>query len=261
MSAQHQSLIAANWKLNGSSDSLAIWWQHIAKTQVTLKSECTLLPPFTLLPVVATLSSQHVTADNLSWGAQNISDQTSGAYTGEVSAQHLLECSCRYVLIGHSERRQYYAEDDKQIARRFLHAQLSGLIPILCLGETLEQRQAGVTENIIESQLTTVLDYVASEGGALNLLKQQTVLAYEPLWAIGSGKACDPDEIKQVHYFLRNLWQRLGHGIDNIRIIYGGSVNVDNASSLAAEEEINGVLVGGASLDAEQFASICRCFG
>ena len=208
-----------------------------------------LCPPFVLLDVVAGL----VEDSPVLLGAQNLARESAGAYTGEVAAEMLLEAGCRIVLVGHSERRQYYGETDWLVADKTARALEAGITPIICLGETLEEREAGATEPVVARQLDAVVEKCG--GPALG----DCVLAYEPVWAIGTGRTATPEEADAVHGFLR---QRVAENdarvAAELRILYGGSVKSANASELFAMPDIDGGLIGGASLVAEEFIEICR---
>lgn len=186
-------------------------------------------------------------------GAQTLSEYSSGAYTGEVSAAMLLELGCALVLVGHSERRVIFGESDAQVAAKFEAAQRSGLVPVLCLGETLAEREAGVTESVVARQLKAVVDRVGVENLA------RAVVAYEPVWAIGTGVTATPAQAQDVHAAIRQMVAGLGARVANeLRILYGGSVKPQNASELFGQADIDGGLIGGASLVAEEFLAICR---
>ena len=208
-----------------------------------------LCPPYVLLGLVAELLGD----SEVMLGAQNVAREAAGAYTGEVTAEMLLEAGCRVVLVGHSERRQYYAETDEMVADKAARAMEAGLMPVICLGETLEEREKGATESVVARQL----DAVTAKCGAAALA--DCVLAYEPVWAIGTGRTATPAEANAVHEFLR----RKVAGSDSqvaggLRILYGGSVKSANASELFAMPDIDGGLIGGASLVAEEFIKICQ---
>jgi len=182
-------------------------------------------------------------------GAQNVSQFEQGAYTGDVSASMLAEMGCRYVLVGHSERRACFGETSGQVAAKFVAAQSKGLIPILCLGESLAERQAGRTLEVIAEQLDAVV-----EAAGLDAVSS-AVVAYEPVWAIGTGEVANPAQAQEILAFIR---ARLGEKADTVRLLYGGSVNAENATQLFEQQDIDGALVGGASLLAEQFIAICQ---
>jgi len=186
-------------------------------------------------------------------GGQDCSHQPSGAFTGEVSADMLSDIGCRWVILGHSERRQYHHESSELVARKFAAAQHAGLVPVLCVGETLEQREAGQTEAVIASQLAPVLELVGAAGFA------KAVVAYEPVWAIGTGRTATKEQAQQVHAFIRGEVARFDARIaDSLPIVYGGSVKPDNAGELFAQPDVDGGLVGGASLVAADFLAIAR---
>src|SRR2546423_6483397 len=199
-------------------------------------AECALCPPFPYLEQV----SARLRGTPMALGAQNASEHAQGAYTGEVSAAMLKEFGCRYAIVGHSERRQHYGESDAQVAAKFAAAQSAGIVPILCVGETLQEREAGKTEEVVARQL----DAIANFGNA--------VLAYEPVWAIGTGRNATPEQAQAVHEFLR---RRLSA---DVRILYGGSVKAQNAAALFAMPDVDGGLIGGASLVAKDFIEIVR---
>ena len=211
--------------------------------------EVVLLPPFVLIPQVSEALAGSVVLP----GAQNVGVATEGAYTGEVSAGMLREFGCRYALAGHSERRQLFGETDDLVARRAAQALRADLRPIVCLGESLAERDAGRTEAVVLGQLEEVL--AASAGSDL----AQIVLAYEPVWAIGTGRSASPEQAQAVHACLRGRLREVdARAADYVRIIYGGSVKPDNAAALLAKPDIDGGLIGGASLEAADFLAICR---
>lgn len=190
---------------------------------------------------------------SIAWGAQNLSEQAKGAYTGEVSAAMLLEFGCTYVIVGHSERRSLYGESDALVASKYMAAQAAGLKPILCVGESLDERESGITEAVVARQL----DAVINAAGIASLTN--AVLAYEPVWAIGTGKTASPEQAQAVHAFIRNKIAALDPAVaDQLVIQYGGSVKAANASELMVQPDIDGGLIGGASLVAEEFVAICR---
>jgi triosephosphate isomerase len=201
--------------------------------------EVAVCPPYVYLQQV----SERLAGTSITFGAQNVSEHAQGAYTGEVSAAMLLEFGCRYAIVGHSERRQLFGESDAQVAAKFAAAQAGGLTPILCVGETLAEREAGRTEQVVARQLDAVLNQSNFN---------QAVLAYEPVWAIGTGRNATPQQAQAVHAFLR---ARLS---PDVRILYGGSVKAQNAAALFAMPDIDGGLIGGASLVAQEFIEIVR---
>jgi triosephosphate isomerase len=223
-------LVAGNWKMHGSRASIAALLDELVKAN---PPGCAVCPPFPFLAQVA----ERLRGSRVAWGAQNASEHAQGAYTGEVSAAMLAEFGCRYVIVGHSERRHVYGETDAQVAAKFKAARAAGLTPILCVGETLEERDAGRTESVVARQL----DAVQFEAG---------VLAYEPVWAIGTGRNATPEQAQEVHAFLR---KRVA---PETAIIYGGSVKPQNAAALFAMPDVDGGLIGGASLVARDFLAI-----
>ena len=222
--------------------------QHAALREQTL----IIFPPMLFLQHMQTALS----SDRLQLGAQNISVQGGeGAFTGEISAQMLSDIACRHVLVGHSERRAYYGEDNAVVAQKFLQAKNSGLRPTLCVGETLAQYESGATEAVIFAQLDAVM---ALEGGVQQLM--DAVVAYEPVWAIGTGKTASPEQAQQVHAAIRTYIGKQDENVaKTLPILYGGSVKVDNARQLLAMADIDGVLVGGASLNVDSFLGIALC--
>jgi triosephosphate isomerase len=204
-------------------------------------------PPYVYIPQVAsTLAGTPV-----SYGAQDVSDQASGAYTGEVSPGMLMDMGCTYAIVGHSERRSIYAESDEFTASKFAAARKAGLVPILCVGELLEEREQGITQQVVERQLDAVinLEGIAAIGSA--------VIAYEPVWAIGTGKTATPDQAQEVHAFIRSKLAGLDAAVAaGVRILYGGSMNPGNAAELLAMADIDGGLIGGASLKPDDFLAI-----
>ncbi len=241
-------LIAGNWKMNGSLQSVIDLVEGI-KAGDHGKAELAVCPPAVFLLKVGGMLAD----SDIALGAQNVCDQAAGAYTGEVSAAMLLECGCRYAIVGHSERRSLYSETDALVAARFAMAVESGLTPILCVGETLEQREQGVTESVVATQLDAVIDVAGVEG------LQRCVIAYEPVWAIGTGQVATPEQAQAVQAFIR---QRLAqHDADmaqRVQILYGGSMNPSNAAELLAQTDIDGGLIGGASLKAADFLAIAQ---
>ncbi|MCC5809929.1 MAG: triose-phosphate isomerase [Ectothiorhodospiraceae bacterium] len=245
-----RALVAGNWKMHGSREQAR---RLITETVDGLPADCAaevvVLPPFVLLPVAAGV----LEGSRVGLGAQNVCDADEGAYTGEVSAAMLRETGCRYALVGHSERRALYGEDDALVARRAAAALRGGLSPIVCLGETLEQRERDLTAEVVLSQL----DAVVAELGMVGLAR--CVLAYEPVWAIGTGRSASPEQAQDVHGLLREHVRRLDAGVaETLRMLYGGSVKPDNAGALFAMPDIDGGLIGGASLKSADFLAICR---
>jgi triosephosphate isomerase len=248
-----QILVAGNWKLNGSLDSIKQLITGItAGEDDTGKTQIAVCPPFVYIPVVADLLAD----SKIAWGSQDVSDRDSGAFTGEVAGAMLRDFGCTYAIVGHSERRSLYAEDDAFTARKFAAARRAGLTPILCVGETLEEREQGITEDVVARQLDAVIKL---EGiGAIG----ESVIAYEPVWAIGTGKTASPQQAQDVHAFIRGKLAGLDKAVaDKVQILYGGSVKGANAAELFAMADIDGGLIGGASLDAGEFLAICKAGG
>ncbi len=248
-------LVAGNWKMHGSRAANASLLDALLAglaTPAAQGTECAVCVPFPYLEQVAA----RLAGSTVSWGAQNVSAHPAGAFTGEVSGAMLAEFGCRYVIVGHSERRQLFGETDAQVAAKFGAAQLSGLVPILCVGETLEAREAGQTEAVVARQVDAVVAQVgvAAFAGA--------VVAYEPVWAIGTGKTATADQAQAVHAFLRaRLAAQDASVAQGLRIVYGGSVKAANAASTFAMPDVDGGLVGGAALVAEEFLAIVAAAG
>ena len=245
-----QTLVAGNWKLNGSLESIKQLVAGIlAGAGDTGATQIAVCPPFVYIPLVSNLLAD----SKVALGSQDVSDQASGAFTGEVSGPMLKDFNCTYAIVGHSERRALYGEDDAFTARKFAAARGVGLTPILCVGETLEEREQGITEAVVARQLDAVIELegIESLGDA--------VIAYEPVWAIGTGKTASPQQAQDVHAFIRGKLACLSQGIaDKVQILYGGSVKGSNAEELFAMADIDGGLIGGASLDAGDFLAICK---
>lgn len=245
-----QPLVAGNWKMNGS---LARAEELLAGIKAGMadvaRAEVAVCPPFPYLPI----AQQLLAGTPVAWGGQDLSEQTGGAYTGEVAGSMLADFGCRYVIIGHSERRTYHGESDALVARKFAAALRCGLTPIFCVGETLAQREEDVTEQVVSRQVEAVI----AEGGVEML--GQGVIAYEPVWAIGTGRTATPAQAEEVHAFIRGrIGMASGAVADKVRILYGGSMNAANAAELLAQPNIDGGLIGGASLKAGDFLTICR---
>lgn len=240
-----RTLIAGNWKMNGSLAANATLLEGIrAGAPVTCDLAVCVPAPY-LAQAQSALSGSAVR-----WGAQDVSEHESGAYTGEVSAPMLKDFSCTYVIVGHSERRSYHAESDELVARKSVRALAAGLLPVVCVGETLQEREAGRTDAVVVSQLAPV---IAAVGAQL----AEIVVAYEPVWAIGTGKTATPDMAQQVHELIRaTLAKANADAAKKIQILYGGSMKPDNAKDLLAMPDIDGGLIGGASLKATDFLAI-----
>lgn len=243
-------LVAGNWKMNGSRESAARLIADIRRgIEDGVAAEVLVCPPFVYLA-----DAQKAVRDSeIQLGAQSLCAEESGAFTGEIAAAMLLDFDCAYVIVGHSERRTMYGEDDALVARKVIAALKVGLKPIVCVGETLEQRESGQTDAVIERQVRAVLDAAGVAAFAT------AVIAYEPVWAIGTGKTASPAEAQQVHANIRALIATDDATIaGSTRILYGGSVKASSAEELFAMSDIDGGLIGGAALDAEQFLSIIR---
>jgi len=249
-----RKLVAGNWKMNGSrADAAALLSGVLAGVGRLGGVEVVLCPPFILIPLVA----EAVRASGrIGWGGQNLDTHASGAYTGEISGPMLRDFGCTYVIVGHSERRAYYGESDAIVADKFGAAQAAGLVPILCVGETLTEREAGQTQAVVDRQLSAV---IAKHGVAA---LARSVIAYEPVWAIGTGRTATPAQAQEVHAFIRAKVAGQSKSVaDGVRLLYGGSVKGDNAKELFAQPDIDGGLIGGASLKADDFLAICRAAG
>ena len=243
-------LVAGNWKMHGSRSTNRALLDAIVKGMNGISGvECAVCVPF---PYLAETAAQ-LARTSVAWGAQNLSEHAEGAYTGEVSAAMLAEFDCRYVIVGHSERRHLYGETDAQVAGKFAAARAAGLTPILCVGETLAERDANRTEAVVAGQLDAVLDQAGAAAFA------RAVLAYEPVWAIGTGRNATPEQTQEVHGFLRaRLAQRDKSVAEGLRVLYGGSMKPSNAAAIVAMPDVDGGLVGGASRVAADFLAILR---
>ena len=239
-------MVVGNWKMNGSrASNAALLDALLAAPPFTARVAVCVPAPF-LGEVAAALGGS-----DIAWGAQDCSSHDAGAFTGEVSAAMLAEFGCRYVIVGHSERRAQHGESDRLVAEKAAQALAAGLTPIVCVGETLAERDAGQTDAVVGRQLEAAIDILGKRMASV-------VVAYEPVWAIGTGKTASPEEAQAVHAHLRAaLVGAAPSGADN-RILYGGSVKADNAVQLFAQADIDGGLIGGASLKAADFIAICR---
>jgi triosephosphate isomerase len=239
-------LVVGNWKMNGGLaanaallSELATGWKPAAGRELAV---CV---PYPYLPQV----QGALAGTPIAWGAQDVSEHDAGAYTGEVSARMLAEFGCRYAIVGHSERRQYFGDTDAIVAAKARAALTAGITPVACVGEMLDERERAVTESVVLRQLDAVLATVGSEVSRI-------VVAYEPVWAIGTGRTASPAEAQAVHATLRARLAKAGAA--DIRLLYGGSVKADNAAALFAMADIDGGLIGGASLKAAEFLAIAR---
>jgi len=243
-----QPLIAGNWKMNGSQESVTALLNGVkAGMGDVAKAEVAVCAPAIYIPLVQDLLKDSA----VTWGGEDLSVHESGAYTGEISASMLNDFACKYVLVGHSERRSYHQENDEAVAEKFEVAINSGLTPVLCIGETLEEREQGVTEEVVVRQIEAVITRVGID--ALG----KGVVAYEPVWAIGTGKTATPEMAQDAHATIRARIAKSDATVaEKIQILYGGSMNASNAAELLTQTDIDGGLIGGASLKAEDFLAI-----
>lgn len=244
-------LIAGNWKMNGTSHfARELLTKCINQSQHLERVELAVFPSFPYL----TLCKELLASTRIAWGAQNMSDQPDGALTGEVSASMLKDLGCQYVLLGHSERRHTLGESNEFVAQKVKAALLAGLTPILCVGETLDEYNSGRTWEVVQEQLAEVFR-LKDNSPASNTM----VIAYEPVWAIGTGKTASPEQAENMHSAIRNYCEERQSGLGRkTRILYGGSVKPENAQGLFEMPNIDGALVGGASLDPDQFIAIAN---
>ena len=244
-----RKLVAGNWKMHGSLAENEALLSGVLAGLGSVKAGVAVCVPY---PYLAQVQAR-LTGSAVAWGAQNLSQHGKGAFTGEVSAAMLKDFGCAYVIVGHSERRALYGESDEVVAEKFAAAQAAGLIPILCVGETLAERESGITEQVVARQL----DAVIGKCGVDALAK--AVVAYEPVWAIGTGKTATPEQAQAVHAFIRGRVFALDAAVaDGLIIQYGGSMKAANAAELLSQPDIDGGLIGGAALVAEEFLAICR---
>ena len=243
------TFVAGNWKMHGSlASNEALLERMIPALARVSGTDCAVCPPYVYLSQLRRL----LQGSRIALGGQDLCQYDDGAYTGGVSAAMLRDCGCSWVIVGHSERRTVFGETDAVVAEKFAVAQRAGLKPVLCIGETLAEREAGSTERVVARQLDAV---IAGSGVAA---LQDAVVAYEPVWAIGTGKTASPEQAQAVHAFIRGRIAAGDRNIgDGVRIVYGGSVKAVNAAQLFAMPDIDGGLIGGASLIAEEFAAIC----
>jgi triosephosphate isomerase len=244
-----QPLVAGNWKMNGSRTSVAELLDGLKAGigQVTTAEVAVCAPAIYLPDTQAALAGTPI-----KWGGQDVSVHASGAYTGEIAGSMLNDFACHYAIIGHSERRAYHGESDETVAQKFAAARAVGLVPILCVGETLEEREQGVTEEVVGRQLDAVIAHCGIDTVG------EGVIAYEPVWAIGTGKTASPEQAQQVHAFIRARLATHSQAVaEGMRILYGGSMNPKNAAELVSQPDIDGGLIGGASLKAPDFLAVC----
>jgi triosephosphate isomerase len=241
-----RKLVVGNWKMHGSHPANAELLAGILAAR-PFSTDVAVCVPFPYLSETAVT----LAAGEVRWGAQDVSAHEQGAYTGEVSAAMLQEFGCRYAIVGHSERRAYHGESDQLVADKAKAALARGITPIVCVGETLQQREAGETESVVKRQLSAVIHTLTHCIGEI-------VVAYEPVWAIGTGRTATPAQAQEVHALLRAQLHAATPHADGMRLLYGGSVKPDNAAQLFAQPDIDGGLIGGASLKATEFVAICR---
>ncbi len=243
--------MAGNWKMNKMGDEAEALARGVVEGVSDVSGvEVVICPPFTALDRVARV----LEGSPVGLGAQNMHWESEGAYTGEVSAGMLLTCGCRYVILGHSERRAYFDESDATVNQRLRTVVAAGLIPIVCVGETLEERESGVTDKVVRKQVTGAFEGLSGEEAT------GAVVAYEPVWAIGTGLTASPEQAQEVHALIREVFGQLysGDAADAIRIQYGGSVKAENAADLFGQPDIDGGLIGGAALEADSFVAIVK---
>jgi triosephosphate isomerase len=249
MNTKRRPIIAGNWKMNKTT----VEARDLASKLIPLiagvkERDIVFAPPFTALQAVAEV----IKGTGIALSAQNLHWEDKGAFTGEISAEMLLDLGCKYVIIGHSERRQFFGETDETVNKKLRQALNKGLLPIVCVGETLKEREAGTANEVIERQVTGALKGVTAAE------MQKVIIAYEPVWAIGTGKTATPDQANEIHSFIRKKIE-ISYGKEiagSLRIQYGGSVTPENVSALMAMPDIDGALVGGASLKPESFAAL-----
>jgi len=242
-------LVVGNWKMHGRLDANAALLQAVAQRAQALAQgvRVGVCVPY---PYLAQ-AQQLLHASQVAWGAQDVSAHESGAYTGEVAAAMVAEFGAAFAIVGHSERRMYHGERSGLVAQKAQRALSAGLTPIVCVGETLQERESDATQQVVGAQLDAVLSVLSAQDAA------RIVVAYEPVWAIGTGRSATPAQAQQVHAFLRARLMAKGAQVANVPLLYGGSVKPENAAELFGQEDINGGLIGGASLKAEDFLAIC----
>ena len=244
-----KTIVAGNWKMNASKDSVNSLVNDILSGVSGVNAEVIVCAPFPYLALVDSL----IDGSSLMLGAQNLNVNPSGAFTGEVSAEMIKDFGANHVIVGHSERRSLYGETSEIVAEKTKAAIDSGLTPLLCLGESLDQRESGKTESVISEQLTKVIDLVGIEAF------KNIIIAYEPVWAIGTGMTATPEQAQAVHMYIRALLATSNQDIaEKTPILYGGSMNAGNAAELISRPDIDGGLIGGAALKAEDFLQICK---
>jgi len=244
-----RTIVAGNWKMNASKESVNKLILGILSGMSEVRSEVVVCAPFPYLSQVEAL----ITHSQIKLGAQNLNTNSSGAFTGEVSANMIKDFGAKHVIVGHSERRSLYGETNLLVAEKVKAALDNDLTPLLCVGESLDQREAGETETVVAEQINTVIESVGIDAF------RNIIIAYEPVWAIGTGKTASPEQAQAIHLFIRGLLGESNESIaQSIPILYGGSMNVDNANELISCADIDGGLIGGAALKAEDFLQICK---
>ncbi len=243
-------LIAGNWKMNGSvAGNKSLLDGILAGIGAVKTAGVAVCVPYIYIPEVAA----RLQGTSVAWGAQNVSTEAKGAFTGEIATSMLVDFHCQYVIVGHSERRTLYGETDTLVATKYGVVRAAGMTPILCVGETLQEREQGITEQVVARQINAVIQ----AHGVASLAKG--VIAYEPVWAIGTGKTASPQQAQDVHAYIRSMLAKQDKTVaEGVVIQYGGSMNAQNAAELLAMPDIDGGLIGGASLKAEDFLTICK---
>ena len=243
-----QTLVAGNWKMNGSLESIKSLLDGIkAGAGDVTSAEMAVCCPAVYIDTV----SSRLNGTSIAFGGQDISTHESGAYTGEIAGSMWNDFNCKYVIIGHSERRTYHNESDELVAEKFEVARKAGLIPLFCIGETLEEREGGITEEVVARQINAVIDRLGVD------MLGEGVIAYEPVWAIGTGVTATPEQAQETHAYIRSMIAEKSQAVaDKIQILYGGSMNAGNAAELLSCADIDGGLIGGASLKPADFLAI-----
>jgi len=246
-----RNLVVGNWKMKINHQSAQKLVDGLIDGMPTVDADIAVCPPFLYIPEV----SQRLADTSIGLGAQNVATHVEGAYTGEIAAVMLKDFNCQYAIVGHSERRANYADDDTSVAQRFQQALDADIIPVLAIGELLEDREQGRTFDVVAKQLSAVIDFAGID------CFKNAVIAYEPVWAIGTGKTASAEQAQEVHLYIRQLLAEKNQQIaDNMQILYGGSVKPQNAEALFAMPDIDGALVGGDSLSADSFLKIYSSF-
>lgn len=249
---KRRSIVAANWKMNGNSLLVESMIKGLNEVQLADSTSVVVCPSFPYLSAFSLTANANDLQNNVYLGCQNVSEQDHGAYTGEVSTDMLKECSVKYVIVGHSERRSLYKESSELVAKKVAKVLEAGLTPILCIGESEADRENNRTNVVLSAQLQPVVDIIGIEKIA------DVVIAYEPVWAIGTGKTASPEMAQQTHQFIRSFIAELNKDVaDKVPLLYGGSVNATNSETLFAQPDIDGGLIGGASLKVDEFKVIC----